>query len=337
MGLLGDFYLNGANIASSTTIFTDADQTTFAPTAFYKDSSGYKYFDNATGLFGGLNQCGTCAQACNSDKFEPSGVGSYLGSFSTNNNVGAIAVVVGGPAGTNWTPLSPIGIDLTLATPSGQINHWNYFTLENNTQPGFVGKFNTAVPDTMSNFWSAQYSAACNEWVNAVVVLGEAVFEGVNGFVATGITQSWTNTANTNVEFPNTGQATGVMTTYIPNPVAGSQIVNIRYNIWCPSAAFSKVYFGCPTALPAILTGTDPKSTAQLACDAPVVGTSYWGVRGGGTSIPDLNDWLFEDQNAVTPRADGWWMVPATSNLTSTPLKPVRVENGIIVEEGICV
>ena len=331
MGLLGDFYLNGANIASSTTVYTDADQTTYAPTAFYKDSSGYKYFDNATGLFGGLNQCGTCAEACNTDKFEPSGVGSYLGAFSTNNNVGAIKVVVGIAGGT-WSPLSPIGIDLTLPDTNGQINHWNYFTLENNTQTGFVGKFNTPVPDTMSNFWSAQYSAACNEWVNAVVVLGEAVFES-GGFVATGVTQSWTVTANTNVQFPNTGQNTGAMTTYIPNPVAGSQILSIRYNIWCPSAAFSKVYFGCPTALPAILTGTSPQSTAQNACDAPVVGTSYWGVRAGGGSYPDLNDWLFEDQNAVTPRADGWWIVPATA--TST--KPVRVENGIIVEEGICV
>lgn len=331
MGLLGNFYLNGANIASSTTIFTDADQTTYAPTAYYKDSSGYKYFDNSTGLFGGLNQCGTCAQPCNTDKFEPNGPGSYLGSFSTNNNVGAIKVVIGHP-GTSWYPLSPIGIDLTLATTSGQINHWNYFTLENNTQSQFVGKINTAVPDTLGWFYMGGISY-CSGFASAVVVLGEAVFEG-GGFVATGVTQSWTVTANTNYEIPSpgTGIYPGVMTTYIPNPVAGSQTVNIRYNIFCPTAAFSKVYFGCPTALPAITTGTTPQSTAQAACDAPVVGTSYWGVRQGGGSYPDLNDWLFEDQNAVTARADGWWIVPATA--TST--KPVRVESGIIVEEGIC-
>lgn len=335
MGLLGDFYLNGANIASSTTIYTDADQTTFAPTAFYKDSSGYKYFDNATGLFQGLNQCGTCAGPCNTDKFEPNGVGSYLGSFSTNNNVGAIKVVVG-TAGTNWAPLSPIGIDLTLATTGGQINHWNYFSLENNTQAGFRGKFNTPVPDTVSNFWSAQYPTACSAWANSDVTLGESVFEA-GGFTATGVTQNWTVTANTNVSFPNTGQAPGVMTTYIPNPVAGNQIVNIRFNIWCDTAAFAKVSFGCPVALPNILTGTIAKSSAQDACDAGAVGTSYWGVRGGGTNIPDLNDWLFEDQNAVTPRADGWWVVPATTSLTSLPVKPVRVENGIIVENGTCI
>lgn len=188
----------------------------------------------------------------------------------------------------------------------------------------------------MSNFWSAQYSAGCTNWASGVVSLGEAVFEG-GGFTATGVTQSWNVTSSTNVEFPNTGQNTGAMTTYIPNPVAGSQILSIRYNIWCPTAAFSKVYFGCPTALPNILTGTAAKSSAQDACDAGAVGVSYWGVRGGGSGIPDLNDWLFEDQNAVTPRADGWWVVPATANLTSFPVKPVRVENGIIVENGTCV
>ena len=61
MGVIGNYYLDGVNLASASYVYTDAALTTPAPLGFYSQGGLYREVINASGELGPLNTCQTAS------------------------------------------------------------------------------------------------------------------------------------------------------------------------------------------------------------------------------------------------------------------------------------
>jgi len=81
------------------------------------------------------------------------------------------------------------------------------------------------------------------------------------------------------------------------------------------------------------------ESTSADACDAISTGTSYDGYiqkdasNMGGTSVPEVNDFLYSDSDATTALDNGWYGWYDTTNLQN---KSIEVTSGSISTINTC-
>ena len=111
MGVISDYYLNGATLASSTHVYTDATLTTPAPAGWYAADGVYRQVTGSSGqLVAGVSSCPSCIDKC-PKTITGSLSGSGLYSLNVSLTVGTGAVFV------YLTPgATPHGIRATLGT-----------------------------------------------------------------------------------------------------------------------------------------------------------------------------------------------------------------------------
>jgi len=93
MGVIGNYYLDGVNLASASYVYTDAALTTPAPLGFYSQGGLYREVINASGELGPLNTCQSCISSCPLNIVNDfAGIGLYTIQLDMGVDTGAILI-----------------------------------------------------------------------------------------------------------------------------------------------------------------------------------------------------------------------------------------------------
>jgi hypothetical protein len=307
MGVISDYYLNGATLASSTHVYTDATLTTPAPAGWYAADGVYRQVTGSSGqLVAGVSSCPSCIDKC-PKTITGSLSGSGLYSLNVSLTVGTGAVFV------YLTPgATPHGIRATLGTTvynavSATADGYHASTASGNAT--YLG--NDADACSVGFLAGAPYAAVTdyNFYDGSFYDTGNTA----NVFVAPG-----------DISF-SSGVAPGLCLMVIPKTTspAATLLVEIASPASCIGTAAS-LQVQCATKLSGF--GGTPVGGA---CGDPFANTYYNAPVNGSAGNPGLYDWVFSDANGATTLDDGTYIFDVGATGT-----PYTIANGVVTSIG---
>jgi hypothetical protein len=308
MGVISDYYLNAATLASSTHVYTDENLSVPAPAGWYASNGVYRQVTGSSGQFvAGVFPCPSCTSRCPQNLTGTlSGIGLY--SFNVQLSVGAGAVFV------YFTPgNTPHGIRATLGTSvynavSATVDGYHASSVASNAT--YLG--NDADACSTGFLSGAPYAAVTdyNFYDGSFYDTGNTS----NVFVAPG-----------DISF-SSGVAPGSCLMVVPKTTSPSAtlLVEIAAPASCIGTAVS-LQVQCPaklTGFEGTLFGTGcGKSFDDTYYNAPVTGT---------LGAPNLYDWIFTDPNGENLLADGDYIF----DIGGVNGTPYTVANGVVTVIG---
>lgn len=304
MGVISNYYLNGATLATSTGVYMDANLSTCAPLGNYSDGVIVReLFPNC--VLGPAISCPSCEASCGPIEIIHRGT---EGEYNTTANLGAAtgAVIISFSPG-----VIPDGIYASYdsviynALSSEQDGYHRTLT------PGGV----TYLGDSNSGI------CATNIVNNSPYSLPEYVYSG-GSFAPTGSTSSITISSN-DVSLSTQDPKRCIMV--IPKLSAAPASILVSVINYCKSGSWS-LKIGCPAAL----SSTFSSSTVGGTCSSTTGETYYSAPVSGGVNNLAVNDWVFSDVNGANVLANGDY------HINDGVSKLITVTNGVITTLTTC-
>ncbi len=304
------FYINGTTLSNSTAVFQDAELNTCATDGFYSDGNIVREQSNCVLL--PIVQCPECLVACGGGPITYNlGAGVFLLNIdlgNTSSDVGAVIV--------KFTPANiPDGIKATYNSVV-----YNKFSLDNSTEGGYKGS-------TFVNgytYLGYKFATCLPVAGNTYSDLTEYKYDGAN-FVATANTQDITPQAG-ELQF-NTVFNPGTFYMVIPKTDTSPSDLNIEISGVCTDTAFT-VEVECPVLLTSYSSSLAAVSSTA-ACGLSTVTTYYNAPVSGTAGNPQVNDWVFSDENGQSVLGAGFYKINATEYIEVD-------SNGVVINRANC-
>jgi hypothetical protein len=293
------YYLNGADLASSTAVFLDPLMTLCAPDGFYSD--GLIVREQVGCVLQLASSCESCGLLCSEATNIAGSEGLYLLNVNLGTDTGAVIVT--------FTP--------------------------NDTPDGIKAEFDSVVYNALSSPLDGYHAAPtnlatyvgntafdCGLVAGSPYILTEYENSGIS-FVATG------NTPTVNVTAPQVSTSIGnplgcIMVIPKPN-ISPSNLLVQMYGI-CVGSSYN-VSVSCPERLTSFYSTFNALVGETCGLDTDQI---YYSVPVNGDGITlGLFDWVFQDYNGAFPLPDGYYSAPIH---LPVPYDTYRMRDGIIVE-----
>ena len=305
MATRSTFYLDGLNLSSSKSVYSDEQLTTLASDGWYSD--GLIARQQVSGLLQAVEQCLECSTPCDGSISASGGTGVYLLSLDTGNTSSDLGAVI--------VSFNPIGVPDGIRATFGGVT----YNKLSSPVDGYHGSTNA------NNYTVIGRDTSDCGIAGSTYTLDEYVYSG-GSFVDTGSQQTLTLSSG-DVSLTN-GAVPGDCIMVIPKTDNTSTIIDFEFVGPCSGTAFN-ISVSCP----ALLTGFQSSSTAvgteNSACSESLTTTYYNAPVNGTPGNLGLYDWVFSDPNGenVLPQgyykySGGWYRVD---------------ENGIISDLGSCI
>jgi hypothetical protein len=308
MATLGQYYINGATLATATAVFTDADLTVCAPDGWYSDGTIVRQQTSCS--LGIVVDC-SCALTCVGNPSVGGTTGIYSVEVDTglSTDVGAVLIY--------FTPTEvPIGVRATLGV-----------TNENRVTSDFDGFHGNVVPTNLTSFTIVGSNA--NICFGTVGNYTEYTYNtGTSTFVAGGTQSVTINSDDVSLSNLFTPPTTRYMMVIPKLASSGGNILNVEVLGACPLSAWD-VEMRCPlllTGFDASPLGADCTETdlPQTFFNAPLDGTSF--------GDPSLYDFIFREPYGRLRVLAGTYKISPTSGD-----KLITVDsNGVIINITSC-
>ena len=309
MAISTTYYLNAPSLASSTSVFSNADLSTFAADGFYSD--GVISREQVSGILLPQQTCSACATPCGTTINASGTQGVYLLDLetgSTSSDVGAV-IVRFDPYGV------PDGIRGTLGTEVYNKLVSSVDGLHQSTNAGsltFIG----------------QTGADCGISGTTYPALLVYSYDGT-AFVATGGTQSVT-VASGDVSLGAIAPGNTLMV--IPKLTATPSIINFEVVGPCSGTAWT-MSVDCPV----LLTGFSSSVSAlteEAVCELTETTTYYNASLAGTSGTVGLYDLVFADAYGLTELPVGFYL--AAGSITGGNDWFQVDTNGVVIAIGMC-
>ena len=304
MATRSTFYLDGLNLSSSKSVYSDEQLTTLASDGWYSDGSIAR--QQVSGLLQAVEQCLECSTPCDGSISASGGTGVYLLSLDTGNTPSDLGAVI-----VSFNPASvPDGIRATFGGVT--------YNKLSSPVDGYHGSTNA------NNYTVVGIDTSDCGIAGSTYTLDEYQYSG-GSFVATGSQQTLTLSSG-DVSLTS-GSAPGDCIMVIPKTDNTSTIIDFELVGPCSGTAFS-ISASCPTLLTGFQSSPTAAGTENDACSESLTTTYYNAPVNGTPGNIAWNDWVFSDPNGenVLPQgyykySGGWYRVD---------------ENGIISDLGTC-
>ena len=279
-------FLDAPNLASATTIYTDANLTTPDITGFYSDGNIVRFqtTSGSTATLAPAQTCVPCAPSCGSTVRGTAIKSSYaVWNCDVGSATGAIVISFPSP------PSIPIGIRATF-------DGVEYTTLTS----AITGQRGPAVAGELVVV--GETASTCPQ-IPGTLSLNNLVPNGGNWVTSSGTT-SITHSASSLFISPSIGSIAMV----INKPNATPSTLKLELTAPCGTGTNLDVQVECPQAIPA--TSIGPRQSTQTgACASSLTGTAYF-VAPNGTvgGAPQLHSFGFSDSGAATFLSGGLYL-----------------------------
>lgn len=310
MAILGNYFLNGPSLNSSTTIYSDANLTIIAPDGFYSD--GVISREQVSGILLPAETCGSCGTPCGESINASGNQGIYLLNLDAGNTISDVGAII---VKFNVFQI-PDGIKAIL---DGNVY--------NKLSSPVDGHHQSTDPNGFTVVGRLSDDCGLTGNTSNFPTLQEFLYSGTS-FVATGNTQNITiNPGDVSLGL----SSPGVCVMVIPKTTATPSLVNIQIVGPCSGTGFG-ISVDCPVLLPSF-PGSVSRENAERACELIINQTYYFAkVHTALDTFVGLYDYVFMDAFGVTPLPNGFYL---TSNVAA-PNKVIQVQNGIIIAITSC-
>ena len=304
---LGNYFIDGPTLDTSTAVYTDIDLTICAADGWYSDGVNVRYQFNC--LLQASTPCPTCVAPCSTTITATGGTGIYSLTFSTGLDLGAMLIY--------FTPESvPDGIRVIYdGVTYNEVTSPNFGYLASATVGNYVVLGATASdcsPSIASTLNGGGYTNLDQYTYNSNTSLFELV--GSAGTVT-----------GTGTDVNLTAGPPGYCTLVIPRPNQNANTCLVEIVGFC-STGWS-VEINCPVALtstPLGVEGENCAATPNIFYAAP--------NRGGTAGEPAVFEFAFTDSTGVTKLAAGTYTINPPSGQ-----KQMTVDaNGVITNLVNC-
>ena len=299
MATFGSYTINGPSLLSATTVFGPSPATTAAPDGFYSDGTNVR--QQISGVLQPTEACPSCEENCNI-------------SVSATGTQGVFTINVGIGTGTTGA----VVLNFTGGTPCGILATYNGNTFNTLSSQGY-GYMNTGVLSNLPIYVGGPQASICETSPGSGVPIIPCVapcttLSNVVDYIWDGA--YWVGAGGTtSLTIPATQDATtvlgggGTYTMVIPKNNLASTVSVSMYAV-CPNPPFPSgsgftLTVNCPVALPSTLTTGYDVANAITACADATVQTLYRGKVNGTDALPGLHDFVYTDNQGVTPATAG--------------------------------
>ncbi len=299
MPIFQSYYLNGANLASSTAVFLDPLMTICAPDGFYSD--GLIVREQVGCVLQLESACGDCGLSCTEANEIPLSDGLYNLNVELGTSTGAVIVT--------FTPSNvPDGIKAT------------YDGLIYNAMSSPVDGYHAAPTNLATYVGYAAFD--CGLAAGSPYILTEYENNGTI-FNPTGNTPT-VNVAGAQLSLSSADPLGCIMV--IPKPNASPSNLLVQMYGICVGSSYN-VSVSCPERLTSFYSTFNALVGETCGLDTDQI---YYSVPVNGDGITlGLFDWVFQDYNGAFPLPDGYYSAPIH---LPVPYDTYRVRDGIIVE-----
>lgn len=300
MPIFQSYYLNGADLASSTAVFLDPLMTICAPDGFYSD--GLIVREQVGCVLSVESECGGCGISC-SEAVEISGSdGIYMLDVELGTATGA-TIVTFSPSNT------PDGIKVV------------YDGLTYNALSSPVDGYHAAPTNLVTYVGNDVFD--CGLVSGSPYILTEYEYSGM-AFNPTG------NTPTVSISAPQVSLTSGAdplgCIMVIPKPNSTPSSISIQMYGVCSGSTYN-VSVACPARLRSFFSTRDAILGETCGLDTDQI---YYSVPVNGDGITlGLYDWIFQDYNGAYPVPDGYYSAPIH---LPAPYDTYRVRDGVVVE-----
>jgi len=281
MGVIGNYYLNGPTLASSTYVYLDAALTTPAPLGYYGSGGLYREVINASGELGPLTTCPSCVASCPVSIInDMAGPGFYTLEVNLGTSTGAVLIT--------YTPRS---------SPHGILTTYQGNTYNELSSP--VDGYHTAASPVRATYLGDSTDACSIGLVSGSPYAGVPDYNWYDtSYYATGL-QTNVFVAPNDASFTTAG-APGDCVMVVPKlvNVTGNLLIQMPVPSSCASAA--NISVACPVKLTSFQAGK-----INTICGDAFDRVFYNAPVNGTPGNPALYDWVFTDPNGETVLDDG--------------------------------
>ena len=307
MGVIGNYYLNGPTLASSTYVYLDAALTTPAPLGYYGSGGLYREVINASGELGPLTTCPSCVASCPVSIInDMSGPGFYTLEVNLGTSTGAVLIT--------YTPRD---------TPHGILTTYQGNTYNELSSP--VDGYHTAASPVRATYLGDSTDACSIGLVSGSPYAGVPDYNWYDtSYYATGL-QTNVFVAPNDASFTTAG-APGDCVMVVPKlvNVTGNLLIQMPVPSSCASSA--NISVACPVKLTSFQAGK-----INTICGDAFDRVFYNAPVNGTPGNPALYDWVFTDPNGETVLEDGDYLfdIGATGSICT-------MADGIITNIAAC-
>ena len=307
----GTFYIDGATLATATSVYVDAALTIFAADTFYSDGTIVR--EQVGGRLVSLITCPACTVPCGSGITTSSGEGIYSVNVGIGTSVGCFIIYF--ESGD-----IPDGVRA--------IYDGDYFN--NLTSPTY-GYLSSGVT---SNF---TYIGRTSDDCGIAAALTGGGYSGLDQYNFNGTTFDLVGTSGSvtgdSGDVQLTAAAPGYCTLYVPVLTPTTESVLLEVFGVCPSTS-GNIEIVCPT----LLTGVPTSTQGAGSCSSSFPNT-YYNVpnRGGTAGEPALNEFFVLDEYGSDTGVNNGRV--ADGNYTINPpsgKKDIVVTDGVITSITAC-
>lgn len=320
MGLTNLYYLNGADLASSTSVFFDVYLTNLAPDGWYSQDGIVR--EQVGGILQAAAPCESCAPPCGIEWLADDSTNEYIEYVSTINTTPALGCV-------------RIDIDTTLSTNTvfgfrcfyGP-NIYNYA----------VGQLNGYVQAPASDITYLSDGVCTSPAYPCGFVYKQKKLDFFYSYYYTGNTVAGCLTTSNVITVPST--TIDRYTMFIPKTIVGEDDVSLylyALNFGGACQLNARVSVLCPILLPkiSVYTGQTFVDGAAACAFTPTSWSSaYIGYINGSFGSISVGDILFMDSSSATP----WYFLPGWYLFTNGPdiIAFETDANGVIINIQNC-
>lgn len=304
MGVISNYYLNGATLTSSTGVYMDANFVTCAPVGHYSDGVIVRYLDSNC-VLGPSIPCPSCEAPCGPVSIVQRGTeGVYNTTVSLGSGTGAVII-------TFKPGAIPDGI------------YASYNSVIYNALSSEVDGYHKTSTASGVTYLGDQNSGTCATQIttNSPYTLPEYTYSGGN-FALTGSSESVT-IVGADVSLSTQDPKDCVMV--IPKLTAAPASLLVSVINFCKSGAWS-LNIACPAAL----SSTIDASILGGDCNSVTDQVYYYVSVSNTPSTIQVHDWVFSDINGANVLADGNYHINQGSS------QRMAIVNGVVTSLTPC-
>lgn len=316
-----DYFLDGANLQSSTAVYTTSELITLAADGYYSDGLVVRRQISSIGLLA-VEACPACDEfSCEQNiTIQPEVASACKINYKMNANVGAVKITISGMTQLNPHSKRPTGIFIkgTGALPPSV----NSFSSVGDS--GASNNVITAPSDTVPSYFFNNTPTGCANWTAGAAELPEYKYNpNTQTFEPTGTLDSYTFTNKLTSPVAGLNLTTGTIITYVPKSNVAQDTFQVSAIYPCGGEVQNRptINVECPTLLYDFngnLTLT-VQPNANDACSGSLGGRKlvHGKVRGTVDGQFKNGDYIFTTNTlgsgVYTKLDDGYWQSLASS------------------------
>ena len=319
MAEYNSFFIDGANLESSTGVFTTSDLTTLAANGYYSDGLVTRR-QVSSGLLP-VEACPACDEfSCEQNiTIQPVVASACKINYKMNANLGAVKITISGMTQLNPHSKRPTGIFIkgTGALPSS-VNSFSSVGIS-----GATGNVITAPSDTVPSYFFNNTPTECANWTAGDAELPEYKYNpNTQAFEPTGELDSYTFTNLLTSPAAGLNLTTGTIITYVPKSNVAQDVFQVSVIYPCGNVVQNRptVNVECPTSLYEFNGNLNltVQATANDACGQGLGSRKlvHGKVRGTVDGQFKNGDYIFTTSTlgsgVYTKLDDGYWRSLAT-------------------------